>query len=44
MTQKIAIVCLISVVVVCALFLFEDYSKCQREYHRGCAPAVGAGP
>ena len=42
--QKVAIVCLIGIAVVCALVLFDDYSKCQHEYHRGCAPAVGAGP
>jgi hypothetical protein len=44
MIQKIAIVCLIGIAVVCALVLFDDYSKCQHEYHRGCAPVVGAGP
>jgi hypothetical protein len=44
MMQKVAIVFMIGIAVVCALILFEDYSKCQHEYHRGCALAVGAAP
>jgi hypothetical protein len=42
MIQKIAIVCLIGIAVVCALVLFDDYSKCQHEYHRGCAPVFNS--
>lgn len=44
MKQKIALTCMVIVIAVGAYFLYDDYAKCQQEYHRGCTPAVGSGP
>ena len=44
MRQKIALACILILIAVEVHFLYDDYTKCQQQYHRGCVPTVGSGP
>jgi len=44
MRPKIALACMLIVIAVEAYFLYDDYAKCQQQYHRGCVLPVGGGP